>query len=54
MEKVEYLRKVLLEEYGIKNDKELKEAIKKLTPINIGIFTSPVNCTLTKEAKQGA
>ena len=54
MGKVEYLKKVLLEEYGIKNDRELEEAIRKTKPINIGIFTTCVKEKFPKEAKKGA
>ena len=53
-ERVKYLRKILLEEYGIHNDKELEEAIKKQKPLNIGIFVSPVPGRENKEVVQGA
>jgi hypothetical protein len=48
-EKARYLRKVLAEEYGIHNDKELEEAIRKTKPLNIGIFVSPVPSRENKE-----
>ncbi|MDO4945375.1 MAG: hypothetical protein Q4E74_09280 [Ruminococcus sp.] len=37
----EEMTKLLAEEYGIHNDKELDEALKKVS-INIAIFTKPM------------
>ena len=53
-ERVKLLRKVLLEEYGIHNDKELEEAIRNTKPLNIGIFVSPVPGKENKEVVKGA
>ena len=50
----ETLRKILLEEYGISNDKELEDAIRKMPKINIGIFVSPVIRDYEKEERKGA
>lgn len=36
---VDEMRKLLLEEYGIKSDRELDKEIQKLGGIKIGIFT---------------
>lgn len=38
---VEKLKKILEEEYGISNDKELEQAIEKYEGLDVGIFTSP-------------
>lgn len=54
MGKVEYLKNILLEEYGIKTDKELEDAIRKMNKINIGIFTTHVKGEFPKEEKKGA
>lgn len=54
MSRVEALRKYLLEEYGIHNDKELDEALKKMKPIDIGIFVSQPPARNKEEVKQGA
>ena len=48
------LRKYLLDEYGIRNDKELEEAFKKLKPIDIGIFVSQPPARNKEEVRQGA
>ena len=50
MGRVEYLKGILLEEYGIKTDKELESAIQKMNKINIGVFTTE----FTKEERKGA
>ena len=42
MADIQVVRKILAEEYGIKSDWELAEALKKMPPINIGVFASPV------------
>ena len=52
-ERADRLRKVLLEDYGIHNEKELLEAIRKQKPLNIGIFVSPVP-SRGKEVVRGA
>ena len=54
MSRVEELRKYLLDEYGIHNDKELEDALKKLKPIDIGIFVSPPQARSKEEVRQGA
>ena len=54
MGKVEYLRKVLLEEYGIANDRELEEALRKMPKINIGIFTTRIDRNCEKGERKGA
>lgn len=36
------LRKLLEEQYGIRSDKELCEALKKNPKVNIGVCVSPV------------
>ena len=54
MGKVELLKNVLLEEYGIKTDKELEDAIRKMEKINIGIFTTYVKGEFPKEERKGA
>ena len=51
---VETLRKVLLEEYGISNDKELEDAIRKMPKLNIGLFVSPIIRDSEKGARKGA
>lgn len=37
------LRKILKTEYGIKNEKEFDAAVKKMSGINLGIFTMPLD-----------
>lgn len=54
MGKVEYLKGILLEEYGIKTDKDLESAIKKMQKINIGIFNTYVKGEFPKEDRKGA
>ena len=54
MSRVEEMRKYLLEEYGIHNDKELDDALKKLKPIDIGIFVSKPMGRNQEEVRQGA
>ena len=54
MSKVEYLKNILLEEYGIKTSKELEDAIKKMNKIDIGIFTTPVKRELPKGVEKSA
>ena len=54
MSRVEELRKYLLDEYGIHNDKELEEALKKMKPMNIGIFVSQPKERKNEEVRQGA
>ena len=39
---VEEVRKLLESEYGIKTEEELNEAIKKMKPVDIGLFVSPL------------
>lgn len=39
---IEAVKKELLK-YGIHNEKELYEAIKKMKPLNIGCMVSPIN-----------
>lgn len=34
----------ILNSYGIKNDEDLKKALKDIE-LDIGIFTTPINCT---------
>ncbi len=46
-QKIELVKKELLK-YGIHNEKELDEAIKKMQPINIGCMVSPIE--IKKEA----
>lgn len=40
--KIEAVKKALLK-YGIHNEQELDEAIKKMKPLNIGCMVSPIN-----------
>ncbi len=40
-QKIELVKKELLK-YGIHNEKELDEAIKKMQPMNIGCMVSPI------------
>lgn len=54
MGKVEYLKSILLEEYGIRTEKELESAIRKMKNINIGIFTTCVKGELEKGERKGA
>ena len=56
MVKVEYLRGILLEEYGISTDKELEDAIRKIQKINIGLFATRVmgNFEFEQEERKGA
>ena len=42
MSDIRALRKLLAEEYGIRTDRELNEAIGKMMKLNIGVFVSPV------------
>ena len=37
-DRVERLRKILAEQYGINSDEELLEALERQKPINIGVF----------------
>jgi hypothetical protein len=39
---VEEVRKLLESEYGIKTEEELNEAIRKMKPVDIGLFVSPL------------
>ena len=41
MDIVERLKKVLKDDYGINNQKELEDAINKFKGLDIGIFTQP-------------
>ena len=50
----EYLRGILLEEYGISTDKELEDAIRKTQKINIGLFATRVMGDFEKEERKGA
>lgn len=38
---VQTVRKLLAEQYGIKSDLELLEALAKNKKVNIGVFTAP-------------
>ena len=51
---VESMKKVLKEEYGISNLKELEDAMRNMKKINIGIFTMNKKNTTIKEMKQEA
>lgn len=42
MADIRALRKLLAEEYGIRTDRELNEAIRKMMKLDIGVFASPV------------
>lgn len=42
MADIRVLRKLLAEEYGIRTDRELNEAIRKMMKLDIGVFASPV------------
>ena len=42
MADIRALRKLLAEEYGIRTDQELQEAIRKMMKLDIGVFASPV------------
>jgi hypothetical protein len=48
MADVETLRKLLAEQYGIRSDRELYEALKNKPKVNIGVCVSPVR----KECEQ--
>ena len=48
MANVETLRRLLAEQYGIHSDKELYEALKNKSKVNIGACVSPVR----KECEQ--
>lgn len=48
--KVEAVLKALAK-YGIHNEKELNEAIKKMKPINIGCMVSPIEGMILDESK---
>ena len=54
MGKVEMLKNILLEEYGIATDKELEKAIRETKKINIGIFTTCAKEELPKGVRKGA
>lgn len=43
------LKKLLAEEYGIRSEAELSEALRKMKKVNIGVFVTPVR----KEDKNG-
>ncbi|MEG1894598.1 MAG: hypothetical protein RR162_00060 [Oscillospiraceae bacterium] len=40
MVSVTALQKILKQEFGITNEKELDEAIRNIKPLNIGVFVS--------------
>lgn len=42
MADIETLRRLLAEEYGIHSDRELYEALKNKSKVNIGVCVSPV------------
>lgn len=42
MADIEALRRLLEKEYGIKSDKELYDALKNNSKVNIGVCVSPV------------
>ncbi|EHI98010.1 hypothetical protein CDLVIII_1311 [Clostridium sp. DL-VIII] len=48
--KMDAVKKALLK-YGIHNEKELDEAIKKMKPLNIGCMVSPINKDGTGKSK---
>lgn len=54
VEKVEMLKSILSEEYGITTSKELENAIRKMNKINIGVFTTCVKGAFDKEDRKGA
>ena len=37
------MRRILKEEYGISNDRELRDAIQNFKGVNLGIFTAPIS-----------
>lgn len=39
---IQTIKKLLAEEYGIRNERELLEAMSKMKKINIGVFAAPV------------
>lgn len=36
------LREILRIEYGIRSDDELYDAVARMEPLNIGLFTTPI------------
>lgn len=48
---IEALRKLLAEEYGIRSDRELAEALSRMKKINIGVFAAPVEKAGEKHGK---
>ena len=54
MSRVEYLKNILLEEYGISTDKELERAIQQMPKINIGVFTTQIKGKFEKGERKGA
>lgn len=42
MSRIDEVREILEKEFGIKTAEELNEAIKKMKPIDIGLFVSPL------------
>ncbi|WP_162523462.1 hypothetical protein [Calorimonas adulescens] len=42
MSRIDEIREILEKEFGIKTAEELNEAIKKMKPIDIGLFVSPL------------
>lgn len=39
---VKEVRKILEVEFGIKTEEELNEALRKMKPVDIGLFVSPL------------
>ena len=42
MELIERLRKIMEQEFDIKTDRELLEAVNGMKPLDVGIFCTPI------------
>lgn len=42
MADIQAIKKLLAEEYGIRSDRELSEALNRIGKLNIGVLASPV------------
>lgn len=47
------LREILKTEYGIENDGDLDEAVRKMSGVNLGIFTLPL-CERSEDGERKA
>ncbi len=50
MSDINYLRRILAEQYGITTDAQLNDAIQKMSKVNIGVMVSATTTNNQKEA----